>query len=73
MTLPLFSVGVEDDNEHISTMDIAGVSIIGIQELTKLVSSLQSEKEELTEEINELKDRLTIMEEKMNILIHQNR
>lgn len=66
-------MGVEDDNEHISTMDIAGVSIIGIQELTKLVSSLQSEKEVLTEEINELKDRLTIMEEKMNILIQQNR
>ena len=66
-------MGVEDDNEHISTMDIAGVSIIGIQELTKLVSSLQSEKEVLTEEINELKERLTIMEEKMNILIQQNR
>ena len=69
----IFSLGVEDDDKHISTMDIAGVSIIGIQELTSLVSELQSENKELTQEINELKSRLTEMEEKLDFLFKQNR
>lgn len=51
---------------------VAGVSLIGIQELSGLVSKLQTEKAELTEEIDELKDRLTLMEQKLNILINQN-
>ena len=69
----IFSLGVENDDKHISTMDIAGVSIIGIQELTSLVSELQSENKELTQEINELKSRLTEMEEKLDFLFKQNR
>jgi hypothetical protein len=68
----IFSVGVDRDDKHISTMDVAGVSIIGIQELSGLVSKLQTEKAELTEEIDELKDRLTLMEQKLNMLINQN-
>ena len=52
-------------------MDVAGVSLIGIQELSGLVSILQIEKEELTKEMVELKDRLTLMEQKLNMLINQ--
>ena len=69
----LFNLGVKEDKEHISAMDLAGISLLGIQEQSKHIEKLQNENQQLIKENNKLKDnleqllnRLILVEKKIN-------
>ena len=69
----LFDLGVKEDKEHISAMDLAGISLLGIQEQSKHIEKLQNENQQLIKENNKLKDnleqllsRLILVEKKIN-------
>ena len=64
----LFNLGISDDNKHISTMDLAGISILGIQEQSKSISDLKNEVDLLKEENQQLKDQLNILLERIEVI-----
>ncbi|MEK9603196.1 MAG: tail fiber domain-containing protein [Flavobacteriaceae bacterium] len=64
--IELFEVGIEDENSHISTIDVSGVALKGVQ---ALIEENQKQKEEINSQtilINELLDRIIKLESSLN-------
>lgn len=64
--IELFEVGIEDENSHISTIDVSGVALKGVQ---ALIEENQKQKEEIKSQsilINELFDRIIKLESSLN-------
>ena len=61
----LFDLGVVGDKEHISTMDLAGVSIIGIQEQSKMINDLKKENDSIKKENHKIKAQLELIIERL--------
>jgi hypothetical protein len=65
----LFNVGI--DSTSISTIDPAGVSLIGIQELSKRLSFAEETNVTLQKQLQELQKQNAKLEEKLNTLFNQ--
>ena len=61
----LFDLGVVGDKEHISTMDLVGVSIIGIQEQSKMINDLKKENDSIKKENHKIKAQLELIIERL--------
>ncbi|MCH1612074.1 MAG: hypothetical protein L7S72_02140, partial [Flavobacteriales bacterium] len=64
--IELFDVGINNENSHISTIDVSGVALKGVQ---ALINENEIQKEQLKNQsdlINELYDRIIALEKKIN-------
>ena len=67
----LFSLGVVNDNEHISTMDIAGVALKGIQALELEVSELKKINQKLEQKNKLLASKMEEINKKLDLLLQK--
>jgi hypothetical protein len=64
--IDLFGVGIENENAHISTIDVSGVALKGVQ---ALIDENKVQKEQLENQnnlINELYNRILVLEKKIS-------
>jgi hypothetical protein len=64
--IELFDVGIDNENSHISTIDVSGVALKGVQ---ALINENEIQKEQLNNQsdlINELYNRIIALEKKIN-------
>jgi hypothetical protein len=62
----LFGVGIKNENSHISTIDVSGVALKGVQ---ALIDENEIQKQQLKDQsdlINELYNRILALEKRVN-------
>lgn len=57
--IDLFSVGIETDKQHLSTLDVAGVALKGVQAVIQENQELKEENAALEQQYQDLKELLT--------------